>query len=144
MSGSEAAKPFLQQIEAREQHLADQAEQTRAQIEHLTARLSGLDTEITELRITRKTLLGIAADLTTEPGPEQPPTPAVFEHPAYQQILTVFADADGPLRCRDLCQALDLPIISKNTEGIRFKLKRLVSRSILTEPEPGLFAQPRP
>lgn len=147
MSGSEAAKPFLEQIEAREQHLADQAEQTRAQIEHLTARLAGLDTEITELRITRKTLMGIAADLTTEPGPgaEQTPTiPAVPEHPAYQQILTVFAAADGPLRCRDLCQALDLPIIPKNTEGIRSKLKRLVSRGILTEPEPGLFAQPRP
>ena len=143
MSGSEAAKPFLEQIEAREQHLADQAEQTRAQIEHLTARLAGLDTEITELRITRKTLLGIAAGLTTEPGPQQPSTtPAVPEHPAYQ--LTVFADADGPLRCRDLCQALDLPIISKNTEGIRFKLKRLVSRGVLTEPEPGLFAQPHP
>ncbi|WP_406320397.1 hypothetical protein [Streptomyces sp. NBC_01637] len=34
----------------------------------------------------------------------------------------------------------DLP---KHTEGIRPKLKRLVSRSVLAEPEPGLFTEPR-
>ncbi|MFB8085932.1 hypothetical protein [Streptomyces sp. NPDC055992] len=46
------------------------------------------------------------------------------------------------MRARDLCHALDLPILPKNTEGIRSKLKRLVSRSILIETEPGLFARP--
>jgi hypothetical protein len=40
--------------------------------------------------------------------------------------------------------ALDLPVAAKNTENIRSKLKRLVSRGILTETEPGLFTQPRP
>ncbi len=34
--------------------------------------------------------------------------------------------------------------MSKNTENIRSKLKRLVSRGILVETTPGLFAQPRP
>ena len=66
------------------------------------------------------------------------------EHPAYQQILTAFADLRRPLRARDLCAALDLPIAPKNTENIRSKLKRLVSRGILIETEPGLFTQPRP
>ncbi len=47
------------------------------------------------------------------------------------------------MRARDLCLALDLPIVAKNTENIRSKLKRLVSKGILVEPEPGLFAQPR-
>ncbi|MGW2387780.1 hypothetical protein [Streptomyces lincolnensis] len=46
------------------------------------------------------------------------------------------------MRALDLCQALDLPILPKNTEGIRSKLKRLVSRDILIEPEPDLFAHP--
>ncbi|MFE9444904.1 hypothetical protein ACFYO2_39410, partial [Streptomyces sp. NPDC006602] len=64
------------------------------------------------------------------------------EHPAYQQILTALADAGRPMRARDLCQALDPPIPPKNTEGIRSKLKRLVSQGILIEPEPGLFARP--
>jgi len=65
----------------------------------------------------------------------------VPDHPAYQQILTALTDAGRPMRARDLCEALDLPILPKNTEGIRSKLKRLITRGILTEP--GLFAQPR-
>ncbi|MFE7789811.1 hypothetical protein [Streptomyces sp. NPDC057460] len=42
------------------------------------------------------------------------------------------------------------PDLPKHTEGIRPKLKRLVSRSFLAEPEPepepepGLFTEPRP
>ena len=55
-----------------------------------------------------------------------------------------FADLRRPLRARDLCVALDLPIAPKNTENIRSKLKRLASRGILIETEPGLFARPRP
>jgi hypothetical protein len=46
------------------------------------------------------------------------------------------------MRARDLCQALDLPILPKNTGGIRSRLKRLVSRGIRTEAEPGLFTRP--
>ncbi|MEQ4721731.1 hypothetical protein [Nonomuraea sp. B19D2] len=65
-------------------------------------------------------------------------------HPAYQQILAAFADTGQPMRARDLCLALDLPIVRKNTENLRAKLKRLVSRGILIETEPGLFTQPRP
>ncbi|WP_411146120.1 hypothetical protein [Streptomyces sp. x-80] len=37
-------------------------------------------------------------------------------------------------------QALDLPSLPKCTEGIRSKLRCLVSWGILAEPEPGLFA----
>jgi hypothetical protein len=37
-----------------------------------------------------------------------------------------------------------LPIAAKNTENIRSRLKRLVSRGILVETEPGLFTQPHP
>jgi hypothetical protein len=48
------------------------------------------------------------------------------------------------MRARDLCLALDLPLLRKNVENTRAKLKRLVSLGILTETEPGLFAQPRP
>lgn len=58
--------------------------------------------------------------------------------------MTVFTDTGGPLRARDLCLALDLPIVPKNAEGIRSTLKRLVSRGILAETEPGLFTRPRP
>jgi hypothetical protein len=94
---------------------------------------------IDQLRIARKTLLTLAGEPATEPAG---PPPVLPGHPAYQQILTVFADAGRPMRARDLCQAMDLPIVPKNTDNIRTKLKRLVSGGILVETEPGLFTQP--
>ncbi|XVQ89475.1 hypothetical protein ACQP2K_19270 [Microbispora siamensis] len=141
MSGDEASRVLLDKIDAREAALAGEAEQARAHIDELTARLRELDEAIDHLRITRKTLLSLADEDDAEPAA---PPAAVPDHPAYQQILTVFADLGRPLRARDLCQTLDLPIVSKNTENIRSKLKRLVSRGILIETEPGLFTQPRP
>lgn len=41
------------------------------------------------------------------------------------------------MRAGDLCKALDLPILPKNTEGIRSKPKRLVTGGIPTESEPA-------
>ncbi|MGI5135635.1 MULTISPECIES: hypothetical protein [unclassified Streptomyces] len=123
-----------------EEHERQQgAESVRARLEDLNAQLGELDAESENLRVTRKTLLTLPAP-TSADDPDRPDVP---DHPAYQQILTSFADTGQPMRARDLCQALDLPIIPKNTEGIRSKLKRLVTRGILTEPEPGLFTQPR-
>lgn len=133
--------PLLGKIDEREQALAREAEQTRALIDELAAKLRELEEAIDHLRITRKTLLTLADEPATEPAG---PPPALPSHPAYQQILTAFAETGQPMRARDLCQALDLPIVPKNTENIRSKLKRLASRGILIETEPGLFTQPRP
>ncbi|MGW5695360.1 hypothetical protein ACWEWX_31840, partial [Streptomyces asiaticus] len=65
-------------------------------------------------------------------------------HPAYRQFMAVFAAADAPLRARAVCEAMDLEIAPSNVNSVRLKLKRLVEREILTEPEQGLFTQPRP
>ncbi|MBB4931381.1 hypothetical protein F4561_002201 [Lipingzhangella halophila] len=135
------AKPLLKTLDEREQALTHQAEQTRAHIDELTTKLDELTQAITHLQITRTALLSLAAEDDAEPAA---PPPALPAHPAYEQIMTAFADFARPLRARDLCQALDLPIASKNVENIRSKLKRLVSRGILNETEPGLFTQPRP
>ncbi|MFJ2722553.1 hypothetical protein [Streptomyces sp. NPDC087437] len=103
-----------------------------------TRQLGELDAESENLRITRKTLLTVPL-----PSPAtEPDRPDIPDHPAHQQILTALADAGRPMRARDLCQALDLPILPMNAEGIRSQLERLVSRGILIEPEPGLFARP--
>ncbi|MCI3928899.1 hypothetical protein [Streptomyces sp. AN091965] len=126
----------LEYVEARERELMEQAGLLRGRIEELTAQLAEFDAESENLRVTRKTLLALPAPTSESDRPEVP------DHPAYQQILAAFADTGHPMRARDLCQALDLPVVPKNTEGIRSKLKRLVARGILGEPEPGLFAQP--
>jgi hypothetical protein len=141
MSENPQVKAILEHIETRERELADQAEQAeqlRTRIEELTRQLGEIDAESESLRITRKTLLTLPM-----PSPAaEPERPGIPDHPASQQILTTLTDAGRPMRARDLCQALDLPILPKNTEGIRSKLKRLVSRGILVETEPGLFARP--
>jgi hypothetical protein len=135
---------LLDRIDAREQALAREAGEAQARIDELTARLRDLQQEISDLQVTRKTLLSLAGQ-DDEPATEPAgPSPALPGHPACQQILDAFADLRRPLRARDLCVALDLPVAAKNTGNIRSKLKRLVSRGILTETEPGLFAQPRP
>ncbi|MEV4478079.1 hypothetical protein ACFFR3_50210 [Nonomuraea salmonea] len=133
---------LLERIDAREKALTGQAEQMRAQIDELAARLRDLDQDIEHLKITRKTLLALAEE--PDPAPPPQPTPGLPDHPAYQQILTILADTGQPMRARDLCLALDLPLARKNVENTRAKLKRLVNLGILTETEPGLFTQPRP
>ncbi len=40
--------------------------------------------------------------------------------------------------------AMDLPPTQNAIQNVRAKLKRLTSRGILVETEPGLFTQPRP
>jgi hypothetical protein len=40
--------------------------------------------------------------------------------------------------------ALDLPLTRNDIQNLRAKLKRLASRGILVETEPGLFNPPRP
>ncbi|MGW1259083.1 hypothetical protein ACWD5Q_28835 [Streptomyces sp. NPDC002513] len=129
----------LARLEEREREITGQAETMREQITQLTARLDKLGRAAEEVRITRKTLLGL-------PDP-QPPAPSALklpDHPAYQQIMAVFTAADHPLRARQVCDAMDLPVAPNNINNVRLKLKRLADRGILAETEPGLFTQPRP
>ncbi|MFB9570911.1 hypothetical protein [Streptomyces yanii] len=56
----------------------------------------------------------------------------------------MFAATHTPLRARAVCEAMDLEITPSNVNNVRLKLKRLVDRGILLEPEQGLFTQPRP
>lgn len=130
----------LELITAREAMAATQAEQLRAQIAALTDQLVVVDTELADLATTRSTLLR----LTGSTAPTDNATDATVASPAYQQILAVFAATSNPLRAKDICVALGTGTAAKNTESLRAKLKRLVARGILTEPEPGQFALTQP
>jgi hypothetical protein len=141
---ADPGRHLLDRIDAREQALAGEAEQAQARIDEAAARLREVQQEISDLQVTRKTLLSLAADDGKPAAEPATPAPELPGHPAYQQILDAFAELRRPLRARDLCTALDLPIVARNVESIRSKLKKLVTRGILAEPEPGLFTQPRP
>jgi len=117
------------------------AETLREQIDKLSAELALVDTELTELAITRATLIKLIG-VADAAAPVDAAVDATVASAPYQQILTVFTTASntaGGLRAKDICQALDLDITARHTEGIRAKLKRLVARHILIETEPGLF-----
>ena len=129
----------LARLEEKEREIAAQAETTREQIAQLTARLDELGRAAEEIQITHKTLLALP-----EPQPPAPLAPQLPDHPAYQQIMAVFAAADAPLRARQVCEAMDLDIAPNNINNTRLKLKRLTDRGILVKTEQGLFTQPRP
>ncbi|WP_373871691.1 transposase [Planobispora longispora] len=88
---------LLDRLDTREQALTRQIEQTQTGIDSLTARLSELSQEAEHLRISRKTLLSLAE---ADPAPAEPDAPPLvgFDHPDYQQILTVFSETGGSLR----------------------------------------------
>jgi hypothetical protein len=144
VTAPDPGRHLLDRIGAREQALARQAEQAQAAIGEAATRLRELWQEISDLQVTRKTLIALAGQDDLPPAAEPAPPPDLPEHPAYRQIMDTFADQQRPPRTRDRCTAPDLPVAAKHIEGIRSKLKRLASRGILTETEPGLFTQPRP
>jgi hypothetical protein len=103
------------------------------QLEQLTGQVSELEAEFADLATTRKVLLALENIETASPTK----LPA---NPVYQHILTAITDADRPVRAKDLCQALDAGFEPKHIEGMRSRLKRLVSLGQITETEPGSFA----
>lgn len=93
MSGSELTLgAVLAHLEEQEREIAAQVEATRGRIAELTAQLGEFDRVAEEVRITRKTLLALP-----DPSPPTPPAAKLPDHPAYRQIMAVFAAADA--RC---------------------------------------------
>ena len=123
---------ILSLITEREATATATGEQLREQIARLTAELARIDSELVALATTRATLHGIAvAEFTAD-------DPTVISA-AYQQILTVLNTTPAGMRAKDICLALGIEPLPKHVEGTRAKLKRLVSREIVTEPQPGIF-----
>jgi predicted MarR family transcription regulator len=125
---------LLDKLADREQAVRTHADYVGVQLAQLTAQISELEAELADLATTRKVLLTLGIH-EHDPQPRSLP-----DNPVYQHILTALADADRPVRAKDVCQVLDLGLESKNIEGMRCKLKRLVARGLIAENEPGLFA----
>ncbi|MFD5753312.1 hypothetical protein [Streptomyces sp. NPDC127033] len=92
------------------------------------------------LVITRTTITGLA-DGIPDQAADLAGSLELPEHPDYPRILAVFNDTTGPLRARDICQALDFELLPKHVERTRAKMKRLVTLGILSEAEPGTFSK---
>ena len=126
--------PLLDALGLQEEATRALAGDLRTQIEELQARLREAETHLEHLAITRKTVTALADRLPAAP-------PHLPEHPDCPRILAVLNEATGPLRARDVCEALDCELLPKNIEGIRAKLKRLVKLDILAEADTGSFTR---
>jgi hypothetical protein len=134
VAGQVNPAPILDLITAREAAAGLAADQLREQISALSQQLTALDTELADLATTRTTLLRLGGH------PDGQSADTLPGNPTYQQILAVFGTAEPPLRAKDICQALGIATTANHTESLRAKLKRLVTRGVLTEDQPGLFA----
>jgi len=129
-------RQLLDKIETRQRLVRETAERLREQIADLTGQLAAAEHTLERLETTRETVL----ELATEDG-APPPEPLP---PGYREILALFEQAGDGLRAKDVCHTLGPGTEPRHTEGMRAKLKRLVNRGILTEPEPGLFTLTQP
>ncbi|MGW0087272.1 hypothetical protein [Streptomyces sp. NPDC003393] len=127
-------QPLLDALGIQEEAARALADDLRGQITELQDRLREAETHLEHLAITRKTITGLADRLPAS-------SPDLPEHPDYPRILAVFNEATGPLRARDVCEALDHELLPKNIEGTRAKLKRLVKLGLLTEVDIGNFTR---
>lgn len=123
---------ILDLITEREAAAGQTAALLREQITTLTAQLAQIDSELADLATTRTMLRTLAATEFTAEDPTVASAP-------YQQILQVLGAAPTGMRAKDICLALDVEPSPKHVEGARAKLKRMVSRGILTEDQPGIF-----
>ncbi|MCN9241249.1 hypothetical protein NGF19_10690 [Streptomyces sp. RY43-2] len=131
-------QPLLEALDVRQDAAQALTDDLRTQIGELQARLREAETHLEHLAITRKTIIALADRIPTRAA-----SPDLPEHPDYSRILAVFHETTGPLRARDICQALDHEPLPKNNEGARTKLKRLVKLNILTKDDAGSFARKR-
>jgi predicted MarR family transcription regulator len=129
-------QPLLDALGLQEDAARALADDLRTQIDDLQTRLREAETHLEHLAITLKTITGLTDRLPTQAASAHLPG-----HPDYPRILAVFNEATGPLRARDVCEALDHELLPKNIEGTRAKLKRLVKLDILTEDDVGSFAR---
>ncbi|MGW0801389.1 hypothetical protein [Nonomuraea sp. NPDC002799] len=130
-------REFLERLAEREAAAQAEADHLREQIGELTQRLSTAEQVLSRLRVTRQTIL----EMTGEPS--EASSGAAVLSPVYRQILTIVEQAPDGLRVKDICRMLNTDVDHKHTESLRAKLKRMVARGVLTEPEPGLFTLPR-
>jgi hypothetical protein len=127
-------QPLLDALDLQEDAARALADDLRAQIDDLQTRLREAEMHLEHLAITRKTVTGLA-DRLPAVAPDLP------EHPDYPRILAPFNHVTGPLRAKDVCEALGRELLAKNVEGTRAKLKRLVKLGILTEADTGNLAR---
>ena len=156
---------LLEALDARERAARTRVKALRAEMDRLAEQVAAEEALLGRLEITRQTVVEVLAGeelpggdaVVIDPDPNAGAGAAaprvgaqvpVFGQDgdgwglpvAYRDVVEVLADAGGPLRARQVCQAVGAGVEPRHREGMRIKLKRLVERGWLVEASPGLFA----
>lgn len=112
-------------------------------------RLDAARVVLSNLVVARLTVAEVLAGVPDESASMAPVGPvaglrggSVRDEAVYQRVMNAFRRDGGPLKARDVCDALGMPEGRNATESMRAKLKRLVADGVLIEVEAGsgLFA----
>ncbi|MEV6129145.1 BTAD domain-containing putative transcriptional regulator [Streptomyces violaceusniger] len=154
---------LIDELEAREAAARGRVEALESRIAEVTERLEAEREVWSRLRVTRETVVQVAAEMSARDTAVQP----VTESPAraaptrtvgaimvphwrkglsvdvlpdvYRDIVEVMTDTTGPMQAKQIAPRIGLPAALANIEETQNKLKRLVERGWLTEDQPGLF-----
>jgi hypothetical protein len=135
----------LDRLEEREAQARVLVERLREEAERVAGALAAADASLSRLVIARET---VAEVLETESdqcdaaaGARGAGVRGAGRDAAlYERITRVFSEAVGPLRPRQVCEALGMSTEARFIEAMRPKLSRLVADGMLVQVGPGLFA----
>ena len=149
--------PILERIAARRAALAEQAELLGQQLAQIEAELVEIATA--EPVVARLWAEDEAAARDSAPQGDsavacgaEPGTLVPYRRDAsgpaelsaeYQRVLAVMDRAEGPLRCKQVCERLEIGTEPRKVEAMRSRMKRLVDRGWLRETAPGMLTTQR-
>lgn len=146
-------------LDAHEVVVRSRLQALRDEAARVSAQLTEAELALEHLAVTRATLAAVlaghgstdpamqGADVAGGAGPGRARVPVrradltEAQLPQeYRRVWQGVVAAPGPVRAQQLAAVLGLPVTAAKVEGLRSKLKRLVARGWITEPEPGVFA----
>lgn len=142
-------------LDTHEVAVRSRVEALRAQVARVTAELGEAELALEHVAIMRATLAAVitAGGTATAPDQEAEAAPGPSLVPVwradlngahlpvgYRDLWRAVCGAPGPVRAQQLAADLGLQVTAAKVEGLRSKLKRLVARGWITEPDPGAFA----
>lgn len=135
----------LDRLREYEERARGVVERLREESERVAGALAQADESLSRLMIARETVLEVLGAQCLPAEDDEASRGALArgvgrDRALYERIAGVFAEAGGPLRPRQVCEALGMPAEARYVEAMRPKLVRLVADGALAQVGPGLFA----
>jgi hypothetical protein len=147
-------------LKEREEAARVRVEKLQGELAALNVRIAAAEDELSRLEITRETLAALGVEhlcpvlrfelpRAGDANPDDPSAPvwpvvnvATGEVPPEGDwpVLALLASTDAPLRAKQICEQVEGRADHRHVETLRMRLKRMVRRGWLDEPERGLFA----